>query len=171
MAVDGAGNVYVTDTLNNAIRKIDASSNVTTFAGNGTPGFLNGVSTHATFSSPVGVAADGAGNIYVGDAGNNVVRKGVQAYVQSISFPAIAAPFRYLNATASSYLPVSYSSSDTNIAIIKSSVLAANPSQIVFLKPGTVTITATQAGGTNNGMLWFPAPPVTQTLSVPSSIQ
>ena len=171
VAVDGAGNVYVTDTLNNAIRKIDASSNVTTFAGNGTPGFLNGVSTHATFSSPVGVAADGAGNIYVGDAGNNVVRKGVQAYVQSISFPAIAAPFRYLNATASSYLPVSYSSSDTNIAIIKSSVLAANPSQIVFLKPGTVTITATQAGGTNNGMLWFPAPPVTQTLSVPSSIQ
>jgi hypothetical protein len=83
IAVDAAGNVYVADTYNYSIRKISTLANgtgvVTTMAGNGTPGFANGPGQTAMFSEPYGVATDAAGNVYVGDVGNNRIRKIVQA--------------------------------------------------------------------------------------------
>lgn len=77
VAVDAAGNVYVADTGNNAIRKIDPSGNVTTLAGGGplVPGNLNGNGTAAEFNAPCGVAVDAAGNVYVADTGNNAIRR------------------------------------------------------------------------------------------------
>jgi len=75
VAVDGSGNVYVADTGNHVIRKIDASGNVTTFAGVGIEGFSNGTRTNALFRNPQGVAVDGTGNVYVADMGNHVIRK------------------------------------------------------------------------------------------------
>src|ERR1700744_794747 len=75
VAVDAAGNVYVADFTNNLIRKIDAASNVTTLAGSGKAGSANGVGTAASFSGPRGVAVDAAGNVYVADANNNLIRK------------------------------------------------------------------------------------------------
>jgi sugar lactone lactonase YvrE len=76
LTVDSAGVVYVADTDNHRIRKITPLGAVTTLAGTGsfTP-FSNGVGTiTATFHSPVGVAVDGAGNVYVGDTSNNRIR-------------------------------------------------------------------------------------------------
>ena len=75
-AVDGSGNVYVADAVNNAIRKITSGGVVTTFAGSasGTAGSANGNGTAATFSSPQGIAIDGAGNLYVADTGNHLIR-------------------------------------------------------------------------------------------------
>lgn len=76
LAVDAVGNIYVADQGNSLIRKIDAATVVTTFAGsNGISGSTNGADTLATFNKPFGVAADAAGNIYVADAGNNRIRK------------------------------------------------------------------------------------------------
>jgi serine/threonine-protein kinase len=75
IAVDGAGNVYVADNGNNLIRKITPDGTVSAFAGNGTAGSANGNGTGASFNSPFGVAVDGAGNVYVADAGNNLIRK------------------------------------------------------------------------------------------------
>ncbi|MGZ3765681.1 MAG: NHL repeat-containing protein [Mucilaginibacter sp.] len=75
IAVDAAGNAYVTDEGNSVIRKIDPALNVTTFAG--TPnviGSANGVDTVASFNKPFGIAVDASGNVYVADAGNNQVR-------------------------------------------------------------------------------------------------
>jgi streptogramin lyase len=77
ITVGDGGVIYVADTGNNAIRKIDALGNVSTVAGLGfaTPGFTNGTTRNATFNMPSGVAVDGAGNIYVADTGNSAVRK------------------------------------------------------------------------------------------------
>ena len=78
VAVDGAGNVYISDWRTDAIRKVTASTGIiTTIAGNGTSGFSGdgGIATNATLDYPLGVAADASGNIYIGDRNNNRIRK------------------------------------------------------------------------------------------------
>jgi len=75
VAVDASGNVYVADYGNNLVRQISPAGMVTTLAGNTTQGNTNGVDTTAEFSQPTGVAVDAAGNVYVADYGNNVIRK------------------------------------------------------------------------------------------------
>ncbi|MDF2432365.1 MAG: hypothetical protein JWP44_1996 [Mucilaginibacter sp.] len=75
LVFDNAGNLYVGDSGNNLIRKITPDDVVTTLAGSGNAGSADGMGSSATFSSPRGLAADVAGNIYVADQGNNLVRK------------------------------------------------------------------------------------------------
>lgn len=75
-AVDAAGNVYVGDAGNNVVRKISPAGVVSTFAGTaGNSGSNDGQSTAARFNSPRAVATDAAGNVYVGDWGNETIRK------------------------------------------------------------------------------------------------
>lgn len=77
VAVDGAGNVYVADLLNHAIRKINPNRDVTTLAGGGpsASGSTDGTGTAARFFQPFGVGVDATGNVYVADTLNEVVRK------------------------------------------------------------------------------------------------
>ena len=74
VAVDAAGNVYVADSFNNRIRKITPEGLVSTLAGS-TVGFRDGAGTSAQFSYPIGVEVDAAGNVYVADYGNHLIRK------------------------------------------------------------------------------------------------
>jgi hypothetical protein len=67
VAVDGAGNVYATDDSNHRIRKITPAGAVTTLAGSGAAGTVDGTGTAAQFNYPCGVAVDGAGNLYVAE--------------------------------------------------------------------------------------------------------
>lgn len=73
VTTDADGNVYVADQGNNKIRKIDVNGLVTTFAGTGAAGFVNG--NNACFNTPTGLTADKVGNIYVADEINHVIRK------------------------------------------------------------------------------------------------
>jgi hypothetical protein len=87
VAVDGAGNVYVADTNNAVIRKIDSAGVVTTFAGlprsqqpnGGTLAPVDGTGSAALFVGPVALAIDGSGNLFVIDA--DYVRKVTSAGV------------------------------------------------------------------------------------------
>ena len=74
VAVDASGNVYVADTENNVIRRISPSGVVSTFAGSGTNGFVDGQDVSASFARPYSVAVDFNGTIYVADTGNNRIR-------------------------------------------------------------------------------------------------
>jgi len=75
IAVDTLGNVFVADTLNHQIRKINSSGVVTTFAGNGQQGSANGTGIGASFNGPRAIAVDSSGNVYVADDLNNLIRK------------------------------------------------------------------------------------------------
>ena len=76
IAVNGAGTlIYVADTWNHTIRQVTAAGVVTTFAGSaGSFGSANGTGAGAQFYQPEGLAVDGAGNVYVGDTGNQMIR-------------------------------------------------------------------------------------------------
>ncbi len=75
LAVDKKGDLFVVDKFHNYILKITTTGSVTTFAGSGVIGSQNGAGPSATFNRPEGVVLDKAGNLYVADAGNNLVRK------------------------------------------------------------------------------------------------
>ena len=85
IAVDTMGNIYVADTYNNVIRKINTLFNTVTTIGGDTAdikkgldsnlGYMNGSAFNAKFSNPLGVCVDKYGNVYVADTYNNVIRK------------------------------------------------------------------------------------------------
>jgi sugar lactone lactonase YvrE len=77
LAVDASGNIFVADTNNNRVRKINPAGTVTTVAGTGGWGSAGdgGAAASAQLASPRGVAVDGAGNLYIADSGNNRIRR------------------------------------------------------------------------------------------------
>ena len=81
VAADGAGNLYIADTANSRIRKVDTTGVITTVAGTGSYGSLGGFggdggpAVSALLNYPRGVAVDGAGNLYIADTGNHRIRK------------------------------------------------------------------------------------------------
>jgi sugar lactone lactonase YvrE len=110
IAVDSVGNVYVSEIANHAIRKISPSGAVSTLAGTGSPGFVNGTGTAAQFNQPCGVAVDRDGHLYVAEWRNHVIRKisptgTVNTFAGSgaagfVDGPASIARFAYPNGVA-----------------------------------------------------------------------
>jgi streptogramin lyase len=76
VAVDAAGNVYVADAYNDTVRKITPAGVVSTLAGSaGVSGANDGTGIYGLFNQPMGVAVDGAGNVYVADTSNATIRR------------------------------------------------------------------------------------------------
>ena len=168
VTVDGAGNVYVADCVNNRIRKIATNGSVTTIAGNGTASLVDGVGTTASFDLPYGVAVDGVGNIYVADSSNYRIRKiaPMQALntgaANTITFTALPSraittnrPTFGLAASTTSGQPVTFSTADTNLI----SIAGTN---VTLLRAGTAMIIANDPGNIN----FLPASPVSQQLVI-----
>ncbi|MGG3280515.1 S-layer homology domain-containing protein [Paenibacillus solani] len=77
VAVDSIGNLYIADTANHRVRKVDASGKISTIAGTGTDGYSGdgGPATSASLNKPSGVAIDSIGNLYIADSYNHRIRK------------------------------------------------------------------------------------------------
>ncbi|MBK6595113.1 MAG: SMP-30/gluconolactonase/LRE family protein [Burkholderiales bacterium] len=75
IAVDGAGNLYVCDHGNHAVRMVTPAGVVTTLAGSGSAGKTDSTGTAASFKFPSGIAADSSGTVYLADTDNQVIRK------------------------------------------------------------------------------------------------
>ncbi len=77
VAVDANGNLYLSDTGHNCVRKVNPGGIITTIAGTGTAGFSGdgGPAGAAQLNLPYGLAVDAAGNLYIADLGNNRVRR------------------------------------------------------------------------------------------------
>ncbi|HLX71195.1 MAG TPA: choice-of-anchor tandem repeat GloVer-containing protein [Verrucomicrobiae bacterium] len=76
VAVDVYGNVYISDTSNQVIRRVDVHGIITTIAGiPGSPGFVDGDPSVAQFNFPSGLAFDPSGNLYISDTGNSAIRQ------------------------------------------------------------------------------------------------
>ncbi len=82
------GNLWVADTLNGRIRRVNSEGLISTFAGNGSLAFSGdgGPASSASFRSPFGLALDGTGSLYVADASNGRVRKiGLDGIVNTVA--------------------------------------------------------------------------------------
>jgi sugar lactone lactonase YvrE len=92
VAVDGAGNLYVADTLNYTIRKVViATGVVTTLAGTaGMSGSSDGTGAAARFNVPFGMAFDGASNLYVAEQANSTIRKVALANASVTTYVGVA---------------------------------------------------------------------------------
>ncbi len=147
IALDSGGNIYIADQYNNRIRMVAATTGIiTTVAGNGTAGFGGdgGSATSAELNLPAGVALDSSGKLYIADEYNNRIRRVALPAPQTISFGPLsdtiydAAPFA-LSATASSGLPVTFTSNNPSICKVSGN-------SVTILAAGPCSITANQAG-------------------------
>jgi sugar lactone lactonase YvrE len=89
IALDIDGNLLISDTDNNRIRKVTSDGIITTVAGDGKPGFAGdcGPATQGSFAYPSQVLGDAAGDLYIADTGNGRVRKVTFSAPQSIGSP------------------------------------------------------------------------------------
>lgn len=168
MASDGNGLLYVSDTQNHCIRKISTANNaVSTLAGScGESGTTNSTGTNARFSSPKGLALDGAGNLFIADSGNHVIRKLVLA-TQTVStfsgsgspgaFDGAATTAQYKQPSGIALGPVGFLLvADTGNHIIRK----------LSINDGTVVTLAGTAGTTGAG----DGPMLTATFNQPTGI-
>jgi len=91
VAVDAAGNVYIADTFNSRIRVVAPNGTINTVAGTGVLGYSGdgGLATAAQLNFPDGLSFDSAGNLYIADNGNNVIREYAPPSASGGSLPAI----------------------------------------------------------------------------------
>jgi mucin-19 len=167
ITANGQGVIYISDSGNQTIRRISLNGIVSTMAGTpGIAGNVNGTGSNASFYQPAGMTVNkNNNNIYIADVNNNEIREGIPSTtpskVQNIRFQSIprqaytGTNVLILKATATSGLPVTFTSADSKVATISGNVLTVRGA-------GSVLISASQEGSD----LYKPAPNAKQLLIV-----
>lgn len=180
VAVDAANYVYIADTFNGRIRKLSPDGIITTVAGNGYIGYSGdgGPAANAVLFFPRGLAVDTAGNVYVADTANHVIRQlspvspvisanGVvnsASFVPHISPGALATVFgtglSAANASAAAPLPFSLAGVSVSVNGRAAPVYSVTPTSVNFQVPwetktGNATVTLT-VGGLNSNTITVP---------------
>jgi uncharacterized protein (TIGR03437 family) len=178
LALDSSGNVYIADTVNGRIRKLTSSGTITTIAGTGALYFSGdgGPATQAALYFPRGVAVDSAGNVYVADTANAVVRElqgalpvvSANGVVNAASFASQVSPgalatvfgtnFALRNAGAKAPLPLSLGGVSVSVNGQAAPILFVTPAQVNFQVPwetalgSSATVTVSVNGGASNSI-------------------
>jgi len=181
VAVDAAGNIYVADSGNHAIRKISTDGSVTTLAGvMGAAGNTNATGSSARFRSPQGIAVDGNGTVYVADTGNQLIRRitssGTVSTFAGAAFTGSASPLggrasftgsahaAFIGSADSTNLPASVDGSattarfsyPTDIAIDSAGNLYVTDSGTEKIRRISANGTVTTLGGSPDGFFYNP---------------
>ncbi len=169
LAFDTQGNLYVADELNNAIRKIDPSGNVTTFAGTGSVGVSNGPRLSASFQRPIGLCMDSiGGNLIVADSRNNMIREinissgTVSTLAGQIGFGSIdgAVDLASFNSPRGVSLYATGTSGNENSYVIVSDY-GNNKIREIITNSANQSIVTTLAGNSNGSTGFAAGPPAT----------
>jgi sugar lactone lactonase YvrE len=147
--VDASGNVYVADSSNNKIRKINSAGVVTTLAGSGMVGSVDGFGTGiiASFYSPIGVAVDASGNVCVADYNNNKIRKiNSRGVVTTLAGSGDAGSTDGAGTAASFYDPRGVAVDASGIVYVADQ----NNNKIRKINPAGVVTTLAGSGGTGS---------------------
>ena len=169
VALDAAGNLYICDSSNHNIRRVNlASGIITTYAGNGLPAFSGdgGQATEASLQFPLGVALDKSGNLYIADAGNNCIRKvSGTGVIVTVAGNGNRAGFAGDGAAAvSALLNIP---SDIAVDATGSLFIADSGNNRVRRVDGTSGIIGTIAGGADNGFAGDGGPATASLLNHP----
>ena len=142
VAVDALGDLYIADSLNDRIRKVDANGIISTVAGNGSGTYAGdgGAATNASLYFPSGVAFDAAGNLYIADTYNNRIRE----VLLSASYPTLTLPSVSLTNAGSYTLVVSNTYGVVTSAVAALNVAVAAPQ--IMTSDGCLGFVASQFG-------------------------
>ena len=175
VATDSSGNVFVADGNNNLIRKITAAGVVTTLAGSGSAGNVDAAGTLSSFDFPSHVATDAAGNVFVSDTDNNMIRKidatgAVAVTTTTITTTVLASTTTLPGATTTIavYVPTTPAPS-TPSAITSSATTIASPSTTTSIAQNSVipsdTTTTLPVASSPALLATVPAPAMTAAVA------
>lgn len=167
---DASGNVVISDTANNAVRLVTASDGkIQTIAGQisalGDYGGDGGPATAAKLNSPYGLALDSAGDLYIADGLNNLIRAVMSFPAYSITFPAIS-PATYGTDPIALKAIVNETGKPVASYRVVSGPGKISGSTLVVTGAGTITVEADQPGDTTHSA----ATPVTQTVTIAPAV-
>jgi sugar lactone lactonase YvrE len=154
VGVDGAGNVFVDDTGNQLIREITSAGAVLTLGGSlGIYGGDDGTGVAALFANPLGIAADAAGNVYIADTNNAVLRKGMPTVAPLIQTPPLgesvaAGASATFSVVASGTSDLTYQWNFNGVPIAGATGASYTLAGVQPLDAGAYSVTLTDAGGT-----------------------
>lgn len=157
LAVDAQGNVFVADYGNNVIRKITPDGTVSTFAGNTTAGYVDGVGSVVEFNNPAGICFDKQGNLIVADHNNNMIRRinpaGGVKLIAGTKTPG------YINAAVDSAKSVTASfRNPVGVAVdANNNIYVADIGNNAIRKITPAVVVTTVGGGPNQAVIGFPA--------------